>query len=75
MEEKLKKVMAQILKVNAESINADSSPDTIASWDSLQHMNLVLGLEQRFGISFSEDEIMQMMSYEIIVDLLKEKSL
>lgn len=75
MEEKLKKVMAQILKVNAESINADSSPDTIASWDSLQHMNLVLGIEQRFGISFSEDEIMQMMSYEIIVDILKEKSL
>ena len=75
MEEKLKKVIAQILKVNVESINADSSPDTIASWDSLQHMNLVLGIEQRFGISFSEDEIMQMMSYEIIVDLLKEKSL
>ena len=75
MEEKLKKVMAQILKVNAESINADSSPDTIASWDSLQHMNLVLGIEQSFGISFSEDEIMQMMNYEIIVDILKEKSL
>jgi acyl carrier protein len=74
MEDKLKKVMSQILKIPIESINANSSPDTIASWDSLQHMNLVLGIEQRFGISFTEEQIMQMLSYEIILETLKEKN-
>jgi acyl carrier protein len=73
MEDKLKKVMSQILKINIDSICPESSPDTIATWDSLQHMNLVLGIEQGFGITFTEEEIMQMMSYEIILELLKEK--
>lgn len=75
MEDKLKKIMSQILKISVETINKDSSPDTIETWDSLQHMNLVLGIEQSFEVSFTDEEIMQMMSYEIILEILKEKNI
>lgn len=49
-EKKLKQVMATIFNVAADSIDSDSSMDTIATWDSLHHMNLVLALEEEFGI-------------------------
>ena len=73
MEEKLTKIMAQILSVSESQITPNSSPDNLPTWDSLQHMNLVLAIEQSFNISFDDEEIMQMLNYEIIIETIKEK--
>jgi len=73
IEDKLKRIMSKILKINASDINADSSPDNIDTWDSLMHMNLVLSLEQNFSVSFDDEEIIQLLSYEIILATLDEK--
>jgi acyl carrier protein len=73
MEKKLKKIMAQILGVPESKITSDSSPDNLPSWDSLKHMNLILAIEQSFNISFDDEEIIQSLSYGIIVEILKEK--
>jgi len=73
MEEKLKKIMSQILGVPESEIMPTSSPDDIASWDSLQHMNLVLAIEQGFNVKFDAEEIIQLLSFEIIIETLKEK--
>ena len=44
-EQKLKEIIASVFKVDASSINNETSPDTIENWDSLNHLNLVLALE------------------------------
>jgi acyl carrier protein len=67
--------MAQVFDVPNESINNDSSPDTIENWDSVNHMNLVLALEQAFGISFEPDEIIEMMNFELILVIFKDKGI
>lgn len=72
MEEEVKSVVAQVMEVPVDLVNADSSPDTIATWDSLKHMNLVLALEQTFGVTFSEEQIAEMLNVGIIVLTLKE---
>ena len=51
----------------------DSSPDNIESWDSLQHLNLVLALEQEFRTQFTPEEIEQLLSVELIAALVEEK--
>jgi len=73
MEKKLTKIMAQILGVQENEITPNSSPDNLSEWDSLKHMNLVLGIEQGFNISFDDEDIMQMLSFEIILETIKEK--
>lgn len=73
MEEKLKKLLSQILRVPQNEITSNSSPDNISSWDSLQHMNIMLALEQSFGVSFTDEEIVESLSYEIILETLNEK--
>lgn len=73
MEEKLKKIMSQILGVKETDIKNDSSQDDFATWDSLQHMNLVLAIEQGFNIRFDDEEIIQLLSFEIIFETIKEK--
>jgi acyl carrier protein len=44
-----------------------SSADSLDTWDSLRHMNLMLALEEEFGIKFSDEQIMTMSSVGRIV--------
>jgi len=67
------KIVSQVMEVPLEQLNEESSPDTIENWDSLKHMNLILALEEEFDVNFSDEEIVEMLSVEIIVETLKEK--
>ena len=73
MLERTREIVADIFEVPLEQVLPESSPDTIETWDSIHHLNLVLALEQEFGIQFSPEEIEQLLSVELIVALLAEK--
>jgi len=67
------KILSQIMNVPIDQLNDNSSPDTVANWDSLKHMNLILALEEKFAVAFSEEEIIDMLSVKSIVDVLSKK--
>lgn len=67
------KIVSQVMEIPLEQLNEESSPDTIETWDSLKHMNLILALEEEFDVAFSDEEIIELLSVEIIVETLKEK--
>ncbi len=73
MEDRIKNVMAAVLKISVKDINDEASPDTIETWDSLTHMNLVVALEEEFNIQFTDEEIVEMMNYPLIKSILAEK--
>jgi acyl carrier protein len=68
----LKQVMGSILKVNPESIGPESSSDTIEGWDSLKHMNLIIALEEEFGVSIPDEEVGNINSYKLISMVLND---
>ncbi len=47
--------------------------DQIATWDSLNHMNLIVALEEEFNVRFSEEEINELLSLDLIELVIKEK--
>ena len=69
--ERIKKVMFAVFEIPVEQIKDDSSVDTIESWDSLKHMNLIVALEEEFNVQFTDDEIIEMMNYLLIKEILK----
>lgn len=71
--ERLRRVVSDIFEVPAGELKPDSSPDNISTWDSLRHLNLVLALEQEFGIEFSPEEIEQLLSVDLIESFVEEK--
>lgn len=71
-ESKLSQVMASVFNVEQALINEDSSVDTIEQWDSLNHLKLVLALEQEFDVSFTEEETVDILNYQLIKMTLKE---
>jgi len=44
---------------------------TIAAWDSLGHLNLILAIEAEFGVSFSPDDVIGMGSLGAIRTALR----
>ena len=54
----VRQIVADIFNLPLECITAQSSPDTIEGWDSLQ---------------FVPEEIIQMLSIELIALLIEEK--
>ncbi len=73
MFERVREIAADILQVPAEQITPSSSPETIPSWDSVQHLNLVLALEQEFDLQFEPEEIDKMKNIEQLLDVLGSK--
>ena len=71
-EEKLKSVVAAVLEINAEDITDESSMDTIETWDSIKHMDLILSLEEEFGVSVPDEEAGDLTSYALIKLVIKE---
>ena len=49
------------------------NPDKIKGWDSLKHIEFVFGLEEAFGITFSESEIQLLVDHNILLELVKDK--
>jgi len=58
--EQVRNVASDILGIPADKITAESSPETIENWDSMQHLNLVLAIEEKFGIQLEPEDIEQM---------------
>lgn len=69
----IQKTLASILGVEEKLIQEDSSPDTLAGWDSVNHLNIVMALEEASGTSFTPEETMEMTSVKLIALLLEEK--
>lgn len=43
-------------------------------WDSLGHMSLVVAIEQAFGVTLEEADVLALDSYASAVAILKERS-
>ena len=74
MEEKLKKLMAEILNLNESEIKDSLKMKETDGWDSLKHMELIVAFEQEFDIELTVDEIVAMQDYKEINLVLEEKT-
>lgn len=71
MNEKLYEIIASVLNVNRDQINEKSNSDSIENWDSLNHMNLIMAIEEEFSVSFDEEEVIEMTSVQDILQFLE----
>ena len=56
-EQVLSRVSQIAADVLSTEVDANSSPETVESWDSVQHLNLILAIEEEYGFQFSPEEM------------------
>ena len=71
MHERVRTIISQVMDVPLDQVGEDASTDTLAAWDSVRHMNLVLALEEEFGVEFTPDQTTVIVSCRAIVDVLR----
>ena len=67
---KLTSVLSKILEIDTGSINLNSSPENIESWDSYNGLAIVSALEQEFHVEFKIEEIIAVKNVKDIVNCL-----
>lgn len=72
--EKLVNLLATILKLPADSINDQTSPDNTESWDSFSGLMIAAELEKVFNVSFDMEEIITTKNVGDIVSNLRKHS-
>lgn len=72
IDHRIKIIMSTIFEIDINKINDNSSFDLIENWDSMNHMNLIVALEEEFNIQFSDDDIENLLNFKLIKFIIKE---
>lgn len=60
MDEKIRQLFAMLLRVAPEEIEDQTTPASLARWDSMQHLIVVAGFEEELGVDVDPEEAVEM---------------
>lgn len=73
MDKKLAQTLADVFELRPSEINPEITKESMANWDSLRQMDLVVSLEREFDVSLLMEDIVKMTSVSSIIDILLSK--
>jgi len=73
IEKQVLQTASDVFGVSEAQLTMASSPSTIEGWDSVQHLNLVLAIEQVAGISIDPEDIEQIKTLGDVVKIILSK--
>jgi acyl carrier protein len=72
MDERIRAIMAEVLRLPAERIGAEAAIGTVPNWDSTAHMRMMIALEDTFGVELDESRMVEMTSFAKIRNTIEE---
>lgn len=73
MLEKLQEIIAEQLGIEAAEVQADSSFQDDLNADSLDLFEMIMLMEEEFGVEIPSDDLEQIATVQDIMDYLKNK--
>jgi acyl carrier protein len=71
--EQVQGIASDLFGVPADQITRESSTESVEAWDSTQHLNFVLALEEKFNFQFSPEEMERMKNIGSTVKVVDNK--
>ena len=68
--EKLNEVFWDVFDDEDIKVNDATTADDIEDWDSLEHINLIVAVEKKFGIKFNMGEVNKFKNVGEMVDII-----
>lgn len=68
MKEEIIKIIAKVTKIDPEILMAESKEHR--QWDSMNHIEVLLLLEEEYDIRFSEEEMAELNSVDAICEII-----
>jgi acyl carrier protein len=73
LEDEVQQLLADVLGVARSKVSRASTTENLEGWDSVNHLSVVMELEQRYGTAFSPEEMTEITSVAKIVAAVREK--
>ena len=73
LSQRVQTLLAEAIQVPGEMVTPDLSFGDLPQWDSLGHMEVMLRLEDEFGVAIDADTIAQLISIPEICHYLEDK--
>ena len=67
----VRNLMGEIFNCDPHTIDSATTMESLEAWDSLQHLNLILALEETLDERFTTDEVTDMTSFDEIMAVLQ----
>lgn len=71
--ERTRVIASDIFGIAPEAITAGSAPENIENWDSVNHLSLILALEESFQLQLSPEETERIRTIGQAAELVEEK--
>lgn len=68
--EKLTDVFREVFDDEEIKLSDNTTSEDIEDWDSLEHINLIVAVEQEFNIKFNMNEVTSMKNVGEMVDII-----
>ena len=72
MKKRVFELVSQIMDIPEENVTSESSNLNLTGWDSLNHLTLVITIQEEFNVEFSDEQIIGMTNVTFIVSALKD---
>ena len=70
----LTEIFEDVMDIDDVELTDDTTADDIEEWDSLSHVRLIVAIERKYGIKFTNTEIEGLKRFKDIVDLIQAKT-
>ena len=74
-EKKLKKILSDLLKIDVNEITNQTSSKDIEAWDSFNTLNIVVEVENEFGIVINLEELVTLKTFLDLKNILRSKNI
>ncbi|MBQ6841382.1 MAG: acyl carrier protein [Bacilli bacterium] len=71
--ERVNNVFRDVFDDETITVNENTTSSDIEDWDSLEHINLIVAIENEFGIKFGMNEVTGMKNVGEMVKIIKDK--
>jgi acyl carrier protein len=69
----LRNIVADILEIPPDEVTTGLSSDSVETWDSFRHLQLILAVEAEFGVQFDPLQIPELTTVAKIEAVLEQK--
>lgn len=70
--EGLNEVFQDVFDDDSITVDANTTADDIEEWDSLEHINLIVAVEKKFGMKFTMGQVTGMKNVGAMADIISE---
>lgn len=72
VELRVRSVIADVFGLDPDEVGLETSTQTIEVWDSLQHLTMILALEDEFDIQLDDAETVAAVSFPVITEIVRD---